>query len=58
MPLAALVNGPLICPGCAKDLRKSAANVDKALTDLANSLAALQVNQKMEVQFVLPIISE
>ncbi len=54
MPLSALVNGPLMCPGCAKDLRKSAANVDKAVTDIANGIVALKDNPMIELQFVLP----
>jgi hypothetical protein len=45
-----------MCPGCGKDLRKLA-GVDKALTDLANGLAVLQRDTKIEVEFVLPLDS-
>lgn len=54
MPLAALVNGPLLCSGCGKDLRTTAANVVKALREVANGLTALQKHNDIEVQFVLP----
>lgn len=54
IPLAAMVNGPLLCSGCGKDLRQTAANVDKALREFANGLVALQKNPEIELQFVLP----
>lgn len=52
LPLAALVNAQITCPGCGKQHRRP--DVDKALTQLANGLMALQKHNDIEVQFVLP----
>lgn len=58
MPLSAMVNGTLTCPGCGRDLRKSAANVEKALADVANGLVGLQKCPHVELQFVLSLGTE
>jgi hypothetical protein len=46
---------PSCVRGAIRTCEKVAANVDKALTELANGLTALKTNPRIELQFLLPL---